>query len=214
MSYDVIIIGTALNYSECIDHKPIYSLLPLLKEKVDDIIGLNCCIIDDYLREICTKFITIDYYTCEYLNWYPWLQHKMYIDQTVKKEADRREVLKEVTNIFKVSKTIDTDINNNKLYLNSHSPTVLHCALNLALKKGLEKGLSSKDINIYLLGVSLDSTWVHHNEKIYSLKHKKDTRTIEDMRMSTYKFKEYSKLYTLNKMQDLFIPYKDPRLLI
>lgn len=210
MTYKCIIIGTAINYNECIGDKPIHSLLPCLKDKVDDIIGLNCTIIDDNLRNICTKFITIDYYTCDYLAHYPNIQDKMYIENTVKKEADKRGVLQEVKNIFKVCRNIDTDITSNNLYLNTTGPTVLQSALNLALKKGIEKGNTKEDINIYLYGISIDSQWKHHNEKIYTMVHRKDESTIENMRLSIYNFKNYLNLYTLNKDHNLYIKYKSP----
>lgn len=217
MSYNVVIIGTAPNYNESLDGVMIKKYLPQLVGKVDDIIGLNCVIIDDELRDICTKFITIDYFTCEYLAWYPWLQKRMYIDATVKVEADRRGVLQEA-NVFSVSKIIETELTNNNLYLNKSAPTVLHPALNLVLKLGLEKGIKKEDINVYLFGIELEvdtnGEWKHHNEKIYSRTLKKDQRTTNDMKLSTYAFKNYFNIFTLNRMHKLFLSYYDIRNLI
>jgi len=217
MPYNVVIIGTAPNYNESLDGVAIKNYLHQLVGKVDDIIGLNCVIIDDDLRDICTKFITIDYFTCEYLAWYPWLQKKMYIDATVKVEADRRGVLQEA-NVFNVSKIIETELTNNNLYLNKNAPTVLHSALNLVLKLGLEKGINKENINVYLFGIELESDangeWKHHNEDIYSKTFKKDRRTIDDMKLASYVFKNYFNMFTLNRTHKLFLSYYDIRKLI
>ena len=116
-SYNAVIVGQALNYEEVLDGTPLHSYLKILKNGLDDIIILNGGILNSYLRGVGTKFITIDYYTCNYLRNYASLQHKMYVESSVKREADIQKILPDVNNVFTISNNIETDPTNNKLYL-------------------------------------------------------------------------------------------------
>ena len=210
-SYNAVIVGQALNYEEVLDGTPLHSYLKILKNGLDDIIILNGGILNSYLRGVGTKFITIDYYTCNYLRNYASLQHKMYVESSVKREADIQKILPDVNNVFTISNNIETDPTNNKLYLNLTAPTVLQVALNLALKEGLSKGYKKGNINIFLLGISLDEHWRHCDQQIYPRMFTKSKETITNMRHSVYMYKNYCNLYTLNKEHNLFIEYISPR---
>lgn len=209
-SYNAIIVGQSLNYDETLEGAPLYSFLKTLKDSVDDIIVLNCGILDEYLREVATKFVTIDYYTCNYLKNYAYLQDKMYVESSVKREADNQKILLGLKNVFTVSNIIETDPASNKLYLNMTAPTVLHAGINLALKEGIKKGCKKDKINIIFLGISLDERWRHCNQERHPRTITKSTATIRDMRHSVYLYKNYCNLYTINKQHDLFIEYMSP----
>ena len=190
------------------DGKPFIYYLPELS-KTHTVIGLNGAVLDDNIRDYLDIIITIDYYTWDYLSWYPWLQHKMYVDKTVKKYFDKKNIMQEVTNIFAVDQEIHRE-NNGKLYLNRIAPTVLHCALNLCLIKAIEDDCLDTT-NVRLWGIELSEDWLHYNNGHINdtIDVKKDSKTILGMRESTYRFKEFYNLTTLNKQTTLSIDYEN-----
>lgn len=202
-----LILGLAPNFVELINDQYIESYLPLLSE-THTIIGLNEIIKLDTIRPFCDYFITIDFYTWEYLKMYPDLQNKMWIDKSVKKYCDRNNVLQEISNIFSVDDNIHEKYEG-KLYLNRRNPTVLHTALNFCLIKSIEYGCRDNTV-VKLWGHELDKEWKHfHREETREAKTYNTDEMILNKRKSVYKFGEYYKLYTCNKQCTLTLPYTE-----
>ena len=199
-----IIAGTAPNLDEQLDNKYIYDFLPYIKDYYN-FIGLNHLILDNSFHYF-DYFLTIDVFTYKYLKNFPHLESKMWIDKTVKKEADKYNYLQNVVEVFEVDNQIHTEYNK-KLYLNRYNPTALHTALNMALILGAKE--------VYLLGIQLDSEWKHRIEYDPDYFPPKPTEMIKEMRESVYRFKKYfNVLSTLNKQCTLDLPYTDIRSLL
>lgn len=212
---DIIIIGTADNLEE--PNLGELSLQEYLFKLKDDftLIGLNNII--DFKEDkykFFDDYITIDYYTCLYLIRHPQLYDRMYIDKTVKDEANRLNILKEVNKVFSISSDISFSSKDNKLYLDKYNPTVLQCALNFALIKALESGYKKNDINIYLRGIKLESQWGHCDGLYDEREITKPEPLIGKMRKSCYKFKSFMNVLTLNSDTTLEFNYIDPKILL